>query len=245
MSDYLWPHRLQQARLPCLSPTPRTCSNSCPSSWSCHSTISSSVVPFSSCLQSFPASGSSLRSQFFTSVGQSIGASASATVLPMNIQDWFPLGLTDLISWQHKLISMTRKILWDSPPCPWSPEPFSPSNHRFFTQPHYFMPPTLPVLYHLPSRPSLRRIYKKLYKCFNFSFWIPPLNVWIPQPITPESMTTHYLLITIMYPLSQQITFSFKHFLHHSLSEFFSHTCIPCAKHKVHKYWSNHLINHW
>ena len=76
------------SRLPCPSPTPWACSNICPSSWWCHPTISSSVVPFSSCLQSFPASGSFLMSQFFASGGQSIGASAS--VLPMNIQDWFP-----------------------------------------------------------------------------------------------------------------------------------------------------------
>ena len=91
MSNSLWPHGLQQARLPCPSPTPGAHSNSCLSSWWCHPTISTSVVPFS-CLQSFPASGSFQMSQFFTSGSQSIGASAS--VLPMNIQDWFPLGWT-------------------------------------------------------------------------------------------------------------------------------------------------------
>ena len=93
MSDSLWPHGLQHARLPCPSPTPRACSNSSPSSWWCHPTISS-------CLQPFPALGSFLRSHFFTSDGQSIGASTSASVLPVNIQDWFPLrltGLTDLM----------------------------------------------------------------------------------------------------------------------------------------------------
>ena len=105
MSDSLRPHGLQHARLPCPSPTPRVCSNSCPSSQWCHPTISSSVVPFSSCLQSFPASGSFPISQFFTSDGQSIGASASASVLPMNIQDWFPLGWTGLISLQSKELS--------------------------------------------------------------------------------------------------------------------------------------------
>ena len=97
MSDSLWPRGLQHTRLPCPSSTLRDCSNSCPSSWWCHSTISSSVVPFSSCLQFFPASGSFPMNQFFTSGGQSIGVSASASVLPMNIQDWFPLGLTYLI----------------------------------------------------------------------------------------------------------------------------------------------------
>ena len=100
--DSLWPHGLQHARLPCPSPTPGTCSNSCPLSRSCHPTISSSVVPFSSCLQSFPASGSFLVSQFFTLGDQSIGVSASASVLPMNIQDWFALGWTGLISLQSK-----------------------------------------------------------------------------------------------------------------------------------------------
>ena len=95
MTDSLWPHGLQHTRLPCLAPAPGVCSNSCPSIWWCHPNISSSVIPFSSCLQSFPASGCFPMRQFFTSDGQSIGASAS--VLPMNIQDWFPLGLTGLI----------------------------------------------------------------------------------------------------------------------------------------------------
>ena len=94
VSDSLRLHGLWHTKLPCLSPTPRACSDSCPLSWWCHSTISSSVVPFFSCLQSFPASGSFPTSRFFASGGQSVGASASATVLPMNIQDWFPLGLT-------------------------------------------------------------------------------------------------------------------------------------------------------
>ena len=98
MSDSLWPHGLQHNSLPCFSPSPRACSNSFPSSLWCHPTISSFVVPFSSCLQSLPASGSFPMSQLFASGGQSIGVSASASVLPMNIQDWFPLGFTGLIS---------------------------------------------------------------------------------------------------------------------------------------------------
>ena len=101
----LRPHGLQHARLPCPSPTPRAWSNSCPLSWWCHPTISSSVVPFSSCLQSFPASGSFPVSQFFTSGGQSIGASASASIVPLNIQDWYPLWLTGWISSQSKGLS--------------------------------------------------------------------------------------------------------------------------------------------
>ena len=103
--DSLRPQGLQHARLPCLSPTPRAYSNSCPSHQWCHPTISSSFVPFSSCLQSFPASGPFPMSWFFTSGGQHIGVSASASVLPMNIQSWFPLGLTDWISLKSKGLS--------------------------------------------------------------------------------------------------------------------------------------------
>ena len=105
MSNSLQLHGLQHASLPWPSPTPGACSNSCPSSQWCLPTISSSVVPFSSHLQSFPASGSFPMSQLFTSGRQSIGASTSASVLPMNIQDWFPLGLTGLISLQSKGLS--------------------------------------------------------------------------------------------------------------------------------------------
>ena len=105
MPESLRPHGLQHARFPCLSPTPGDCSNSCPSSWWCHPTISSSVSPFSSCLQYFPALGSFPINQFFTSGGQSIIASSSASVLPMNIQDWFLLVLAGLISLESKGLS--------------------------------------------------------------------------------------------------------------------------------------------
>ena len=97
-----WPHGLYHARLPCPSPTPGVYSNSCSLSWWCHPTISSSYIPFSSHLQSFPASGSFQMSQFFASSGQSIGISASTSILPMNIQDWFPLGWTGWISLQSR-----------------------------------------------------------------------------------------------------------------------------------------------
>ena len=98
-------HVLQHARLPCSSPAPGAYSNSCPLSWWCHPTISSSVIPFSSHLQSFPASGSFPMSQFFTSGGQNIGVSASALVLPMNIHDWFSLGWSGWISLLFKGLS--------------------------------------------------------------------------------------------------------------------------------------------
>ena len=105
VSDSLWPHGLQHTRPPCLSPTPRVYSNSCPLSQWCHPTISSFVIPFSFCFQSFPASGSFPMSQVFPSGGQSIGVLASASVLSMNIQDWFPLGRTGLISLHSKGLS--------------------------------------------------------------------------------------------------------------------------------------------
>ena len=116
----LRPHGLQHARLPCPSPTPRACSNSGLSSQWCHPTISSSVFPFSSCLQSFPASGSFPMSQFFTSSGQSIGVSASASVLPVSIQDWFKIDWFDLLAVQGTLKSLFQhhsskaSILWHS-----------------------------------------------------------------------------------------------------------------------------------
>ena len=101
VSDSSWPHGLQHSRPPCPSPTPKACLNSCPSSQWCHPTISFPVVPFSFSLQSFPTSGDFPVSQFFTKFGVSV----SASVLPMNIQDWFPLGLTGLISLKSKGLS--------------------------------------------------------------------------------------------------------------------------------------------
>ena len=105
MSDSLRPHELQHTRPPCPSPTPGVYPNSCPLSQWCHPSTSSSVVPFSSCPQSFPASGSFPMSQLFTSGVQSTGASASVSILPMNTQDWLPLGWTGWISLQSKGLS--------------------------------------------------------------------------------------------------------------------------------------------
>ena len=123
VSDYLLPHEPEHTRPPCPSPTPRVHTNSCPLSRCCHPTISSSVVPFSSCPPSFPASESFQMSQLSASGDQSIGVSASASALPVNIQGWFPLGLTDLVSLQSKGLSrdLSSTIVW---------------KHRFFgTQP--------------------------------------------------------------------------------------------------------------
>ena len=130
MSDPLWPHESQHARPPCPSPTPGVYSKSCPLSRWCHPAISSSVIPFSSCLQSLPASGSFPMSQLFASGGQSIGVSALASVLPMNTQDWSPLGWTGWISLQSKGLSnvFSNTTVWkhqffgDQPPL-WSNSP--------------------------------------------------------------------------------------------------------------------------
>ena len=105
MSNSLWPHELKHARPPCPSPTPRVYANSCPLSQWCYPTVSSSVIPFSSCPQSFQASGSFQMRQLFASSGQSIGVSASTSTLPMNMQDWFPLGWIGWISLQSKGLS--------------------------------------------------------------------------------------------------------------------------------------------
>ena len=105
MFNSFWPHGQQHTRPPCPSPLPGACSNSCPLGQWWHPTISSSAIPFSTCLQSFPTSGSFLMNQLFTLGGQSIGDSALPSVLPVNIQGWFPLGLTGLISMQNKGLS--------------------------------------------------------------------------------------------------------------------------------------------
>ena len=121
----LWPHGLQYTMLPCTSPTPRAYSNSCPSSWWCHPTISSSVIPFSSCSQSFPASGSFPMSQLFASGGQSIGVSASASVLPMNTQDGSPLVWTGLIFLQSKELARVFNT--------------TVQKHQFFTKEYIYL----------------------------------------------------------------------------------------------------------
>ena len=134
IANSFWPRGLQHAKLTCPSLSPWVCSNPCPSSQWCHPTISSSVAPFSSCLQSFPALGYFPMSQFFASGGQSIEASASATVIPMNVRVWFPLGLTGLISllfkglsrvfysttvWKHQFFGAQPSLWLNSHICTW------------------------------------------------------------------------------------------------------------------------------
>ena len=126
MSDSLWPHGLQQARFPCPFLSPAPCLNSCPLSCWCHPAISSCVIPFSSCPQSFPVSGSFPMYQLNASGGQCIGASASALVLPMNVQGWFPLGLTSLTSLLSKGLS---RVFFSTT---------SQKHHFFGTQPFFY-----------------------------------------------------------------------------------------------------------
>ena len=140
MFDSLQAHGLQHAWLPCPSPAPRACINACASSWWCHPTMSSSVTPFSSCLQSFPASGSFPMSQFFASLGQSIGVSASASVLPMNIQGWSPLGWTGLISLQSKGLSRVFSSTTIQKHQFFSNKPYLWSNSHICTTRNYFVP---------------------------------------------------------------------------------------------------------
>ena len=133
VSDSLRPHGLQHAKLPCPSPSSVACWNSCPLSQWRHPTISSSLAPFFSCLQSFPASGSFLMSQLFTSGSQRIGASTSASVLPMNIPSWFPSGLTSLISLLSKGLSrvfnstVQKHQFFSAQPSLW------PNSHSYMT----------------------------------------------------------------------------------------------------------------
>ena len=150
MSNSLWPHELQAS----LSITNSwSCSNSCPLSQWCHPTVSSSVVPFSSCPQSFPASGSFQMSPFFASDGQSIGDSASASVLPMNIQNWFPLGWTGFISLQSK--GLSRGVF--------SKLQFKSTNSAFFTVQLWHLYMTTEKTIDLTRRTSVVKVMPLLF----------------------------------------------------------------------------------
>ena len=167
VSDSFRPHGLQHARPPCPSPSPGVCSNSCPLSQWCHPTISSSVSPFSSCFQSFLASGSFPMGQLFASGGQSIGASASVSVLPMNIQGWFLLGLIGLISLLSKELSrvFSSTTLWKHsdqpsvPSLPYGPVLTSVHDYRWLE----LAQPNLCVSLHVVhSVPDLKPIFNTL-----------------------------------------------------------------------------------
>ena len=159
MSDSLQPHGQRHVRLPCTSLSPWVCSNSCPLSQWCHPIISSSVAPFSSCLRSFPAPRSFSVSQVFASGGQSIGTWALASVLSMNIQGWFPLGLPGLISWLFKGLSrvISSTTLWR--------QQFFGAQPSFWSN-CYICTWLLEKLWHNPSRRPLNNIYQ--YKHVTF-----------------------------------------------------------------------------
>ena len=185
MSHSLQPHGLQHSRLPCPSPTPGACSNSCPLCQWCHPTISSSVVPLSSHLQSFPASGSFQMSQFFSSGGQSIGVSASASVLPMNIQDWYPLGWTGWISLLSKGLrsllqhhSSKASVLWHSVFfIVQLSHPYMTIGKTIALTRWTFVGKVMDLLFNMLSRLVIAFLPRS--KCLNFShhlqwFWSPP-----------------------------------------------------------------------
>ena len=166
MSDSLSPHGLHHARLPCPSPTPGVCSNSCPSSWWYHPTISSSVIPFSSCLQSFQASQSFLMSRLFATGGQCIRASASSSVLPKNIQHWYLLGLTGFISLQSKGFSrvFSSTTVW---------------KHQSFIQPSLFS------LCVKSCRPHHMGLPLQFGPTANICTILPKSFLWSPEPALP------------------------------------------------------------
>ena len=194
----LWPHGLQHARLPCPSPSPRVCSNSCPLSLWCHPVISSSVTPFFSCPQSFPASGSFPVSHLFTSDGQSMGASASASALPRNIQGWFPLGLTGLISllskWLLRVFSSTtiqKYQFFDTQPFLWS----NSHIHTWLLEKkialtiEIFVSKVMSLLYNILSRFVIAFLPRSKYLLIS---WLPSPSAVIlePQKIKLISVST-------------------------------------------------------
>ena len=165
MSNSLPPRGLQHGRLPCPSPTPRVCSNTCSLSQWCHPIISSSVIPFS-CLQSFPASGFFPISWFFASSGQSIGTSSSASVLPMNIQNWFSLGLTGLISFQSKGFSRVFSNTTVQKHQFFSSQPSLCSNSHIHTL------LLEKVSFHSdPKERQCQRMFKLPHNCTHFTCW--------------------------------------------------------------------------
>ena len=197
MSDSLRPHGLQHSRLSCPSPSAEACSNSCPLSQWCHPTIWSSVIPFASCLQSFPASGSFLMSWLFVSSGQSLGASASPSVLPMNIQDWFILGLTGSRDSQQSspapqfesINSLARSLLYGSTLT--SVHDYR-KNHSLIIQ--TFVGKVMSLLFNMLSRFVIAFLLRT--KCLLIS-WLQSSTTMIfePKKIKPVTVSTFSLSV--------------------------------------------------
>ena len=226
MSDSLWPHGLQHARFPCPSPTPRACSNSCPLSQWCHPAISFAVVPFSSCLQSFPASGSFLMSWLFELGDQSIVASASASVLPMNIQDWFPLEWTESLLQHH---SSKASILWCSAffIVQFS-HPYMTTGKTIALTRWTFVSKVMCLLFNMLSRLVIAFLPRS--KCLLIS-WVQSLSAVIiePKKIKPVTVSTVFpsiyhevmgtdAMILVFWMLSLKPTFSLSSFTSSSSS---------------------------
>ena len=194
VSDSLWPHGLQHAWLPCPSPTPTAYSNSCPSCGWCHPTISSSVGSFSSPFQSFPASESFPVSQFFTSVGQSIAVSASASVLPMNIQDWFPLGWTGWISLQSKGLWRNLQHHSSKASILWRPaffivqhsHPYMTTGKTIAMTRWTFVGKVMSLLFNMLSRLVIAFLPRSKHLLIS---WLQPLSAVILEPRIRESVT--------------------------------------------------------
>ena len=233
MSDSLRPHDMQHARLPCLSlsPSPRACSNSCLLSRSCHPSILSSVIPFSSCLQSFPASGSFPMIPLFSTGGHSVEASASASVLPMNIQGWFPLGLAGLISLQSKGLSRIfssskaqKHQFFNTQPSLWSNShihtwPYR-KNHSLTRQ--TFVGKVMSLLFNTLSRFVI--VFLSKSKCL-LILWLQSLYTVILEPKKIKSVTVSIVspyichevmaldpMILVFWMLSFKPTFSLSSF---------------------------------
>ena len=207
MSNSLHPHGLQHTRPPCPSPTPRVYSNLRPFSHWCHPTISSSAVPFSSCPQSFPAPGSFQMSQLFTSGGQSIGASASTSVLPMNIQDWFPLGLAGWISLQSKGLSRVllqhhsskASILWHSAFfIVQISHPFITTGKTIALTRQTFVDKVTSLLFNMLSRFNMLSNFPFKEKCLLIS-WLQSQSAVILEPPKIKSVTVSTVSPSICY----------------------------------------------
>ena len=203
MSDSLWPHGLQQARLPCPSPTSGVCSNSCPSSKWCHPTF---VTPFYSWLQSFPASESFPMSQFFTSGGQIIESSASASVLPVNIQDWFPLGLTGLISLQSKGLSgvlsnitIQKHQFFHTQPSLWSNSHLSMTTGKTIALTRWiFVGKVMSLLFNMLSRFVIVYVLRSKHLLIT---WLQSPSAVILEPKKIKSVTVSIVSLSICHEM--------------------------------------------
>ena len=195
-SNSLWPHGLQHARPPCPSPIPRVYSNSCPLSQWCHPTISCSAVPFFSHLQTFPASGSFPISQFFASCGQSIGVSASKSVLPMNIQDWFPLRWTLKGLLQHHS-SKASVLLFSTFFIVQVSHPYMTIGKTIALTRQTFVGKVMSLLFNMLSRWVIAFLPRS--KCLISWLQLPSAVIWEPPPTPTPNKVCHCFSCFLIY----------------------------------------------